>query len=93
MDKKEQNQHLQKTLSKDEYRKLVDAARITNGKDISFGMSASAAKKEMQKVLQLINHLTEHQDPYVKRTVTNIIRTAEINSSQGMFGDGIYLID
>lgn len=85
--------HLSATLSEQDYNKLAQAAKITNDKPIQQGLSITTATKEFNKVHDLIIHLTYHHDSKVSKIANNIIDTANTRHRNGMFGDGVFLME
>ncbi len=85
--------YLKSVTTKTEYRHLLEGLKIAVGEGIKLGMSISASKKEFEKVLRKIKYLTEHPDRYVRGTANNIIEHAKEKSRQGIFGDGVFIMD
>jgi len=93
MTKQQKINTLKAACNKDDYKKLLKAVEITEGKEISSGMSISTSKQELRKVENLILHLSEHEDSYIRGTAKNILQRALHNSRKGVFGGGTFVID
>jgi hypothetical protein len=96
MKKKVQLTHIKAALTEEEYSNMLQAARHANSREITDGFSASAARREYNKVLSLLAFLIEHKDSYVRGTAKNILAMAKKNSQKGLFdheGKTVFLID
>jgi len=94
--KNDQLAYIKATLTEKEYDNLLQAARHANSREITDGFSASAARREYNKVLSLLAFLIEHKDSYVRGTAKNILARAKKNSQKGLFdheGKTVFLID
>ena len=86
-----QLQHIKDILSPSDYKLLLEAARITNGKKIKEGMFINTSMHEYNKVVKLVDPLTEHHDSLVRGTAKNIKAKAKELSREGFFGGGMFL--
>jgi hypothetical protein len=86
-----QLQHIKDTLSPSDYKLLLEAAKITNGKKIKEGMFINTSMHEYNKVVKLVDPLTEHHDSLVRGTAKNIKAKAKELSHEGFFGGGMFL--
>jgi|TARA_R110000772_G_scaffold259774_2_gene377499 hypothetical protein len=93
MTKQQKINTLKAACNEDDYKKLLKAVEITEGKAISDGFSISSSRKELRKVENLILHLTSHKDSYIRGTAKNILQRALQNSRKGFFGGGTFVMD
>ena len=88
--------HIKSVLSEKEFDNLRKAADAAVCKEITDGFSISAARDKYNEVRSLLAFLLCHKDTYVKKTAEKIMKTADENSSKGLFdheGKTIFLID
>lgn len=88
--KKEQKQLIAE-LSEDEYKEILEAAKMAN--HIPSTLSAGDAKVKLNKAITLLKRFDEHESAIAQRVATAILKEAKRAFKEGSVGNGFYLID
>ena len=88
-----QRMHVKNALTEDQYKDLLKAAKITNGKKIKLGMFITTSLEEYAKVVTLLEPFINHHDILVRATAKNIKARAREISRDGFFGGGMFIAE
>ena len=84
---------LKAATTPEEFKQLCQAATLANSTALKDGISISQARETYKEIYDLVEPLFHHEVSYVRGTAKNIKKRAYDLSREGMFGDGIFLID
>ena len=81
---------MKKEATRGELAQLCEAAELNKGLD---GFSISGSKAKLAEITKLTAKLSESESEIVRETARRIQSQSKKKSREGLFGDGMFLMD